>query len=137
MNLRFWILSIAACGSALGCQGKAGPTPITLGHVGSLSGTDRRADAQASFGIRLALEEVNKDDEQRRILVRHTDTQGKLDAFESEAVRLLAVNQVDAFLGGLTPEEVQRLDRAVKPETEEKPIFVPIVSPSGQRTGFM
>jgi ABC-type branched-subunit amino acid transport system substrate-binding protein len=48
----------------------------------------------------------------QNVAVIHTDTRGNLEAFEAEAVRLAAVNRVAALLGGTTPEEIERLDRA-------------------------
>src|SRR5262249_54974639 len=71
-------------------------------------------------------EEINQDLDQgvgRPFKVIHTDAHGKLEAFESEAVRLAAVNRVSFLLGGTTAEEVERLDRA----------HVPVVTPLGAR----
>ena len=104
-----------------------------MGHVAALSGPDKAAGLQAAHGINLALEEVNKD-AAVRIEVRHTDTQGKIDTYETQAIRLLALNQVRALLGGTNLEEVLRLDAAVPPETKDQPLFLPIISPYGRRT---
>ncbi len=59
----------------------------------------------------------------RPIEVIHTDTLGKLGAFEAQAVRLVKVNRVAALLGGTSPEEVERLET----------VSVPLVSPCGVR----
>src|SRR5262245_4389120 len=88
-----------------GCSNTPVPAPIYLGHVATLSGTDKMAGEQASLGIRLALDELNKETGKRPVQVRHTDTQGKLEAFEAEAVRLVALNRVVGLLGGTTPQE--------------------------------
>jgi branched-chain amino acid transport system substrate-binding protein len=130
-----WIFVMILLSAIIGCGGKT-PPPIVVGHVATLTGPDQRAGLQASLGISLALMEVNKDAE-RLIEVRHTDAQGKVDTFETQAIRLLAVSRVRALLGGDTPAEAARLDRAVQPETEDQSAFVPILSPCGWRTGSL
>jgi branched-chain amino acid transport system substrate-binding protein len=136
MNLIRGIVALALLAGTAGCRGKPSPPPIVIGHVACLSGADKSAGIRASFGIRLALDELNKDKEPR-IEVRHTDTRGNVDSFESQAVRLLALNKAAAFLGGDNPDEVLRLDRAVQPESPDHPVLVPIVSPCGWRTRSM
>jgi branched-chain amino acid transport system substrate-binding protein len=99
-----------------GCYGTTAPPPIYLGHVANLSGADR-SGMHAEQGIRLALKLLTDDNLTEALLgrelkVRHTDTKGSLDAAEAEAVRLAFVNRVAGLIGGTTPEEVARLDRA-------------------------
>src|SRR5262249_30687318 len=113
-----------------GCSGDSAPPPVYLGHVATLSGPDKYPGEQAMRGIRLAVQEQNaraQPQNQRPLIVRHTDTQGKLEAFEGEAVRLATINKVVALFGGTTPDEVTRMDRA----------RVPILTPLGQRTPGM
>ena len=98
-----------------GCQ-SGNPVPLVLGHVANLSGADH-AGTQAERGIRLALKQRTDDNlaealQGRPLHVRHTDTRGQLDAYESEAVRLAEVNRVIGLIGGATPDEVARLDRS-------------------------
>jgi branched-chain amino acid transport system substrate-binding protein len=121
-----WLCGIGMLMLAVGCGGQASPPPLYVGHVATLSGTGKEEGEQASRGIRLAVQEQNKaaeEDKSRPVIVRHTDTRGKLEAFEAEAVRLVTVNRVLALLGGSTSEEIMRLDRAQ----------VPLVSPFGMR----
>jgi branched-chain amino acid transport system substrate-binding protein len=109
-----------------GCFAKADLPPVVIGHVSKLSGPGEHA----MRGIRVAVEEANRDPDKglgRPVVVRHTDTRGELAAFESEAVRLVAVNRAVALLGGTTPEEVERLERS----------RVPVVSRDGMRTRAM
>jgi len=113
-----------------GCFGKGETPTVVIGHVSTLSGSGRGPGEHATRGIRLAVEEVERDPAKgpgRAILVRHTDTRGELDAFESEAVRLVAVNRVVALLGGANAAEVERLERAQ----------VPVVAPAGLHTRAM
>ncbi len=124
---RTLILAAALCLPA--CSGSGTPPPVLLGHVAALSGPEREAGQSAARGIRLAVMEANKDPEKgagRTVKVIHTDTLGTLDAFEAEAVRLVAVNRVAALLGGTTPQEVERLERARAPA---------LVSPCATRPG--
>jgi branched-chain amino acid transport system substrate-binding protein len=138
-------LALLAAGLCLpGCSGSAQPTPVFLGHVATLSGPDRAAGESAARGIRLAVMEANKDPEQgagRPVKVIHTDTLGKLDAFEAQAVRLVTVNRVTALLGGDTPEEVERLEMArvpvvstcgVRPRSRSDAVFCTGLSPERQ-----
>jgi len=111
--------------AAAGCTTRSTP-PVWLAHVATLSGPDKEAGESAARGIRLAVEEINKNVEQGLgppLKVIHSDTRGNLDAFESEAVRLVAVNRVAFLLGGTTPDEVERLDRA----------HATVIAPCGQR----
>jgi branched-chain amino acid transport system substrate-binding protein len=127
MSLIRATLVVLAVGLCLpGCAGPSQPLPVLLGHVATLSGPDRDVGEAAVRGIRLAVMEEDKSPGQgagRKVKVIHTDTLGKLDAFEAEAVRLVTVNRVSALLGGATPEEVERLELA----------RVPVVSPCGVR----
>lgn len=126
--IRFVIFSAAL--GLLGCGGNTSPPPLYVGHVATLTGPDQYAGKQAERGISLAVQEQDKEadkDKLRPIHVRHTDTRGKLEAFEGEAVRLVAVNRVVALLGGATPAEVVRLDKAQ----------VPLLAPIGLRTRDM
>ena len=103
-----------------GCNTNATPPPILIGHVSDKTRLDRAGD-QAELGIRLALSEVQKDGTPpeelggRKIEVRHTDTRGELAAYESQAVRLDAVNRCVALMGGLSAQEVTALDHVKMP----------------------
>jgi branched-chain amino acid transport system substrate-binding protein len=96
------------------------PTPIFVGHVSDKTRLDKAGD-QAELGIRLALAELSKDGALagslggRPVQVRHTDTRGDLDAFESEAVRLVSINKCISLFGGLSAREVEKLDHAQAP----------------------
>jgi branched-chain amino acid transport system substrate-binding protein len=103
-----------------GCAPNTTPTPIYVGHVSDKTRLDKAGD-QAELGIRLALHELLKDVavaealKPRTIHVRHTDTRGVLDAFESEAVRLDSINRTIAILGGMSGPEVSALDHVKTP----------------------
>jgi branched-chain amino acid transport system substrate-binding protein len=119
-------LSILPCvvlaGALAGCSGSAEPAPVLIGHVAAAQ--DRDDGGPPARGIRLAVLEANKDPARgagRPVKVIHTDTLGRLDAFEAEAVRLARVNRVAALLGGTTADEAERLETA----------GVPVVSPCG------
>jgi branched-chain amino acid transport system substrate-binding protein len=121
------LLTLGACSTAAGCGGRATPSPVWLAHVATLSGPDKDAGESAARGLRLAVEEINKDLDQglgRPFKVLHSDARGKLEAFEAEATRLVAINRVVCLFGGTSPEEVERLDRA------GVPVVTPIGTPS-------
>lgn len=110
-----------------GCQNGGSPSPITVGHVANLSGIEA-AGRHAEQGIDLALKELTDANiaealDGRPLQVRHTDTRGQLDAYESEAVRLVNLNRIAGLIGGRTPDEVKGLDRG----------HVPVLAPCGVR----
>src|ERR1700722_18613309 len=85
-------LVILGCASA-GCTNHSAPAPVWLAHIADLSGPDKDAGQSAARGIRLAVEEVNKNIGEglgHPLKVIHSDTRGKLEAFEAEAVRVVA-----------------------------------------------
>src|SRR5207248_5323837 len=85
-----------------GCTGRT-PAPIWVAHVATLSGPDKDAGEAAAHGIRLAVEEINKDPSAgvgRPFKVIRSDARGKAEGFEAEAVRLAAINRVAFLLGG-------------------------------------
>ncbi len=108
-----------------GCSGPVEQPPLIVGHVAT--GPEDGPGTSAARGIRLAVMEANKDPEKegagRKVTVRHTDTLGKLDAFEAEAVRLVTVSRAVALLGGTLPDEVERMELA----------RVPVIAPCGVR----
>jgi branched-chain amino acid transport system substrate-binding protein len=111
-----------------GCGGSSTPAVVHFGHVATLSGADKMAGEQAARGIRLAVQEASADKTaDSRPIVRHTDTRGKLEAFEAEAVRLATINKAVALYGGTTVDEVLRLERS----------RVPVLTPLGVRTAAM
>lgn len=108
-----WIGLLAVLLLAAGCNRSANVGQINLGHVAALSGPVRAADEQAARGLRLAL--MDKSIAQfgeRSIRMRHTDTRGEIDAYESQAARLVAISRTGAIYGGDTAAEVLRLDRS-------------------------
>lgn len=102
-------------GVVSGCQSERTPPPITLGHVCSKSGTESITAKLSTDAIRLALEDINKNDKLAPIHVRHTDAQDKLQAFAAEAVRLVTVSDAVAIIGGATSSQVEQLDRSLAP----------------------
>src|SRR4051812_12297290 len=105
------LLTVAGCGAT------APPPPIFLGHVAATSGSTRAAGEQEVLGIRLAIEELTRTERpgNRPVHVKHSDTRGQLDAFESQAVRLVTVGRAVALYGGNSADEVLRLDRSRAP----------------------
>ncbi|HWY85198.1 MAG TPA: ABC transporter substrate-binding protein [Gemmataceae bacterium] len=110
-----------------GCGPSPTPLPIYLGHVATTSGPTRALGEQEVLGIRLAIEELTREGQdrlgERPIVVKHADAHGQLDAIEGEAVRLVTISRVVALYGGNSIEEVNRLDRSL----------VPLLTPLGTR----
>src|SRR5438552_2366851 len=99
-----WIRRLAVLALLLpgpGCGGKVDPPPVVVGHMSPLSGPHKAVGASARRGILLAVEEANRDPEDkgagRRVEVLHTDTQGDPKAFGAQATRLVKVNSVAAL----------------------------------------
>ena len=113
-----YVLILAVLGFT-GCPGNSEPPPIFLGHVANLSGADR-SGKQAEQGIRLALQQLTDHNLAeslggRPLNVRHADTKGQIEGYESVAARMTQVNRVVGLIGGFTPDEVTRLDHAKLP----------------------
>src|SRR5205823_130248 len=103
MNYRLLLLFAV---SIAGCGGSATPEPIYIGHVANLSGPQHQAGDQAALGMRLALRDKDAGQiDGRPLVVRHTDTRGQLEAYEAQAVRLVAISKVAALYGGTSPAE--------------------------------
>lgn len=130
-----WIVFVFLIVSA-GCGRSPSTAPMTIGHVATLTGLDKRAGEQASFGLRLALDEVNKNESLNPFQVRHADAQGQLDAFEAQAVRLISVQRCWGLIGGTTTAEVLRIDKS-KLSIEGTAIPLPILALTGYRTPAM
>ena len=114
----------------LGCTNRSSSGSIWCGHVANLTGSEKKAGDAAGRGIRLAVEEINKDtdaSDEAKWKVIHSDARGNLEAIEAEAIRLVSVNRVSFLLGGTTTEEVERLDRA----------GVTVLTPLGQHSRTM
>ena len=114
-----WLVAAMLTVGLTGCTAGT-PTPIYVGHVSDKTRNDKAGD-HAELGIRLALAELSKDDALasklggRPVHVRHTDTRGDLDAFESQAVRLVNINKCISLFGGNSGREVEKLDHAQVP----------------------
>lgn len=99
------VLYVALC---FGC-GKAATETYKVGHLVPLSGPQREAGEAAANGVQLAVDELNADSDLwvngRKIDVVHADTQGKLEIYAAQTVRLTVVNRVTALIGGTSAAE--------------------------------
>lgn len=116
------VLTPALLLSQIGCVPANPSAPVLFGHIAAL----RDDGSSAQRGIRLAVEQAGKESG-RPVKVLHVDPRGKLETLESEAVRLVSVNRVQALLGGATAQELERLDRA----------RVVVISPCGFRPAVL
>lgn len=115
-----------------GCGPRSVTGTVQLGHVASLTGSERAEGEQARQGILLAVEEANQEGSRihgRRAVVIHADDRGVPETAQAEAVRLIAVNQVAALLGGVDPAEAERLVRAAQPSGVPVAALSPLASP--------
>ena len=113
-------IALCLCTAFAGCNTNPTPPPIVIGHVSDKSRIDKAGD-EAEWGIRLALQELDKGDalteafHGRSVQVRHTNAYGNLDAYEAEAVRLDTLNRCAAIMGGYSAKEVAALDHVKVP----------------------
>jgi branched-chain amino acid transport system substrate-binding protein len=122
MPLREWkihALLILLVLPGVGCRHSTTPEPILIGHIAPSSGTDKAIGDQARLAIRLAIEDINR--EENRLLGRNMAVLHPMyppdepDKLQPLAVRLIAVDRVAALLGGLNLDEVKVLGRAAQP----------------------
>ncbi len=122
------ILTFAVILSTFTGCGRSEPEPVYVGHVSPLSGPEKLVGQSSMRGTKLALKKFNEnlkeDSETRPIGVLHVNAPGGKKNYAGEAVRLKAINQVMAILGGRTAEQVSGLDQ----------YLTPVVSPNGVRT---
>jgi ABC-type branched-subunit amino acid transport system substrate-binding protein len=108
-----------------GCGSGSKPT-VWVGHVAPLRGADQSAGRGSTQGIRLALQELHADQQQKLqqpVAVLHANASGD-QAFRAEAIRLKQINQVSALLGGIDTQEALALDQS----------GLPVVSGGGWRS---
>src|SRR6516165_3009258 len=98
-----------------GCGGKTEPAPLWIGHISPLTGPDKAVGKSARRGILLAVEEANKNPEERGagrpVRVLHTNSRGEPEAFGAEATRLVRVNRVVGLLGGNRAADIKEFRR--------------------------
>jgi branched-chain amino acid transport system substrate-binding protein len=96
-----------------GCSPRPSTDAILIGHLAPLSGAERTAGEHARQGVTLAVEEVNGSDEKvagRRVECLYADSRVGSD----EAVRMVVVNKVIAFLGATNAPQADQVARAVQ-----------------------
>ncbi len=123
-------LLLLALATLAGCYQRGTTEPILIGHVATLSGSEKTVGEHAKRGILLAVEEANQEDNRiagRRVAVLHADARpdGKAAQAEGVGVRLISINKVAALLGGTDAAQAEYLARAVQSGG------VPLVTQSG------
>src|SRR5437588_13049004 len=86
-----------------GCTAKQPTDPIQVAHLLPLTGPSKKAAEDAQRGMSLAVEDVNAEDQRvggRTVVVRNVDTRGDPELVQAEAVRLVTLNKVVAFVAG-------------------------------------
>src|SRR5262245_34846968 len=76
-----------------------------IGHLAPRTGPDQAAGQRLIAAVAMVVDETNHDDanriDNRPLTVVHADTGAEVDGFAFQATRLLAVNHVEALLGGI------------------------------------
>ena len=96
---RYWALSLLLL--LTGCTSKQPLEPIQIAHLLPLTGADKKAAEEARQGMLLAVEDINADDQRisgRTVLVRNIDSRDDPEQIQAEAVRLVTLNRVAAFI---------------------------------------
>jgi branched-chain amino acid transport system substrate-binding protein len=115
-----------------GCTAKPPTEPIQVAHLLPLTGPDKKAAEDAQHGMLLAVEDINATEQHisgRTIAVRTIDTHDDTDLVQAEAVRLVTLNKVVAFVAGPNSRGTEPLVRTA--QTYNLPVVVPTDFPSG------
>ena len=116
----------------LGCSAKQPTEPIQVAHLLPLTGPDKKAAEAARHGLMLAVEEINADDQRiagRTVVVRNVDSQGDPEQVQREAVRLVTLNKVVAFISDPDSRCAESLARSAR--EYNIPLIVPGDFPPG------
>jgi branched-chain amino acid transport system substrate-binding protein len=109
-----------------GCTAKPVTEPIQIAHLLPLTGPDKKAAEDAQHGMLLAVEDINAEDKRisgRTVIVRNIDTRGDPELVQAEAVRLITLNKVVAFIAGPDSRGAERLVRTA--QGYNVPVVVP------------
>jgi branched-chain amino acid transport system substrate-binding protein len=121
------------------CSAKQPTDPIQVAHILPLTGGDSAAAEDARRGVLLAVEEINAEDKRvtgRTVVVRTIDGQDDPELVQAEAVRLVTLNKVAAFVAGPDTRGADRLVRTA--QTYTVPVVVPCDVPPGTAAdGFL
>src|SRR5262245_13522634 len=104
-----------------------------IGHLVPRSGPEQAAGQRLIAAVAMVADDTNHDEanriEQRALTVVHADAGSIPDGFAFQTTRLLAVNRVEALLGGVNSAQLAKIVEAVQ---AQPPTFAPItVSPCG------
>jgi branched-chain amino acid transport system substrate-binding protein len=115
-----------------GCSNKQPSEPIQVAHLLPLTGAQSKAAEDAEHGMLLAVEEINADDQRisgRTVVVRNIDSHDDPKLVQAEAVRLVTLNKVVAFIAG--PDNRGTEELAHTAQNYSVPVVVPGDPPSG------
>ncbi len=114
---RLPLLTLLAVGGPLpllvGCKDSAAGTPIEIGHIYDVTQNDNEFRA-----TEMAKDDLNADPARlpqgRRIQIRHAPGGSKPEAWEGQAARLIAFNQVSALICGGLSEDAEKVGAAIQ-----------------------
>jgi branched-chain amino acid transport system substrate-binding protein len=114
------------------CAAKHNQEPIQVAHLLPLTGSEKKAAEDARRGMSLAVEDINAEDRRisgRTVVVRTIDTRDDAELVQAEAVRLVTLNKVVAFVAGPDSRGTERLVRAA--QSYGVPVIIPSDFPPG------
>jgi branched-chain amino acid transport system substrate-binding protein len=109
-----------------GCAAKHNSEPVQVAHLLPLTGSEKKAAEDARRGLLLAVEDINAEDQRiggRTVVVRDIDTHDDPELVQAEAVRLVTLNKVVAFVAGPDSHGAERLVRTA--QSYGVPVIVP------------
>jgi branched-chain amino acid transport system substrate-binding protein len=115
-----------------GCTAKPPTESIQIAHLLPLTGPDKKAAEDAQHGMLLAVEDINNNEPHivgRTVVVRNIDSRDDSELVQNEAVRLITLNKVVAFVAGPNSRGAEPLVRTA--QTYTLPVIVPSDFPSG------
>lgn len=113
-----WGLSLGLLVLAAACARQPVVEPIVIGQLAPQGGPDKAVGERAEQGVRLAVEEADKEDRGiagRHVVAVQADTRGEAEVAGAVAVRLVRVDRVAGVVGAIDAATAAAAVKALQP----------------------